>query len=95
MKIKIDDLEKIMEKLFQHLRNQKVSELVINEDYYWNIDIKERYNPYQKPTNFDLGQLEDDWNELLKIINSDSEPLSYAFVWVSNLLRIIGEKIVR
>lgn len=95
MKIKIEELELITKKLFQHLRNQKILELDINEDFYWNIDFNERYNPYQKPSNLDLGQLEDDWNELCKIINSDSEPISFAFVWLSSILRIIGEKTVK
>jgi hypothetical protein len=95
MKIKIDELETITKKLFQHLRNQKILEFDIEEDFYWNIDKNERYNPYKKPLNLDLGQLEDDWSELVNIINSNSETISYAFVWLSNILRIIGEKKVR
>ncbi len=49
MKIKINELETITKKLFQHLRNQKILEFDIEEDFYWNIDKNERYNPYKKP----------------------------------------------
>ena len=95
MKIKIEELEKVTGKLFEYLKQQGLSELNIEEDYYWNIDKKERYNPYKEPSKFDLGQLKDDWNELLKIKNEDSEPLSYSFVWLAALLRLLGEKIVK
>ncbi len=41
-------------------------------DYYWDIDTNEIYNPYKDPKDFSLGQLSDDWKTLLDSSASDS-----------------------
>ncbi|NGX30565.1 MAG: hypothetical protein KR126chlam4_01405 [Candidatus Anoxychlamydiales bacterium] len=94
MKIDINELEKITKKLFSHLKKEGISNFIIDKDFYWNIAEKERYNPYQNPSNFNLGQLFDDWDNLLKINKNKSEPISYAFVWLSSILKWMGENIV-
>ncbi len=94
MKIELEILEKAFKEIFQHLKNQGITGLEIEEDFYWNIDSQERYNPYKDPSNFNLGQLEDNWQEIIKISKAKSEPISYSLVWLSTLLRILGEKLI-
>ena len=67
MKIDIKILKKIIDSVFKHLDDLDLKKIEIKEDFYWEIDQKEKYNPYENPEKFDLGQLEDDWNELKKI----------------------------
>lgn len=94
MKIQAVELERVIKKIFNQLKDLNISEINVDEDFYWNIDKEERYNPYQKPARLDLGQVEGDWNELKKINEGDLDVLGGSFVCASNLLRLVGEKFV-
>lgn len=94
MEINLDDLQKICDRLFQYTRARGVDSVTLEVDYYWNIPQEERYNPYKQPSELDLGQLSDDWNELQKIIQSQEELLGYSFVWLSTIMRAIGERLI-
>ena len=95
MKINLKLLQKTTNDLFQHLDDLNINEVEIKEDFYWNIPREHKYNPYKEPENLDVGQLQNDWDEILKISSKESEPITYALVWLSSLLRIIGEQIVK
>jgi hypothetical protein len=62
MKVEIEDLRVVCEKVFAHLENEGNSFVEIPYDYYWNIPANVRYNVDQEPDvkQFDLGQLSDD-----------------------------------
>ncbi len=60
-------------------------------DYYWNIPVAEKYDIYNKPANFDIGQISDDWQELVDMSSSEDDPILYNFVWLASVLRAVGE----
>lgn len=93
MKIKLADIEKLTEKLFLYLKNRGVDVIEIPVDFYWHIPKEQIYAPYEQPAQLDVGQLSDDWNELQKVITGISAPITYNFVWLSAILRAIGENI--
>lgn len=84
-------LDPISAQLFSQLEQRELGWVEIPFDYYWDISKDERYEPYEKPKHFDLGQLSDDWGELQKISQGENEPITYALVWLSSILRAIGE----
>lgn len=91
MEIQISDLRQVCTLLFLHLEQQGHHSVEIPYDFYWNISSTERYDVYAPPSDFTIGQLTDDWNELKKMLDSQHEPLPYGFVWLSAILRAIGE----
>jgi hypothetical protein len=91
MNVKLVDLHWMSERIFEHLRELGVESVDIPVDYYWNIPKGQIYNPYQQPTELDLGQLTDDWRELQKLTDPESQPIAYHLVWLSTILRAIGE----
>lgn len=93
MKVNIADLRKLSEILLNHLEAGGHSQVEIAEEYYWYVPTKERYQPYVEPKGLTLGQLTDDWAELQKILGGQSEPIDYGLVWLSTILRVIGEKV--
>lgn len=95
MEIKLSELRQLSEKLFAHLEENGFSTIEITSDFYWNIPEETRYDRYEEPKEFTMGQLSDDWNELQKILRGDRESLGYALVWYSAILKAIGEKVVR
>ena len=94
MQVSVSELRAMTEKLFLHLERKDYSSVELSTDYYWNIPKEFRYNPYEEPKDLDLGQLTDDWANLRKILEGTTEPVGYAFVWLSTVLRAVGEIVV-
>ncbi|MFZ6028555.1 MAG: hypothetical protein ACOYYS_12635 [Chloroflexota bacterium] len=95
MRIDVKELQAITNILYDHLESLEIRHVDISDDYYWNINGKKIYDPYQSPTNLDMGQLTDNWQELQKLLKGEREPIAYEFVWLAALLRAIGEKVAR
>jgi hypothetical protein len=94
MRIKIADLRAISNLLFDYLEETERTEFDIDEDYYWSVPKTGRYDPSKEPTDMELGQLTFDWNELTAISRAESPPIGYALVWLSEVLKTVGEKAV-
>ncbi len=94
MKITVAELQEITDRLFAHLRDTEREEVEIPEDYYWMIPQGDVYDPTRDPTDLTIGQLSDDWTELIAILREDRPAIGYGFVWLSAILRIVGEKTV-
>ena len=95
MKININDLKKISELLLDYIKKNNSDYVEIKHDYYWFLDKEELYNPYDKPNQSELtlGQLSTDWENLEKILRSEDDPVGYALVWLSSILRYLGDEI--
>ncbi len=94
MNVKVAELRAIADRLFTYLEETGRSDFEISEDYYWSIEKDEVYDPYKDPKALTMGQLSDDWDELSDILKEESPPIGYALVWLSAILRNIGEKAV-
>lgn len=94
MIVTTEELKKMCAQLLSHLENNGYASVSIPVDYYWNIPAQYRYDPYREPEERDLGQLTDDWAELQKILNDEREPIGYALVWLSTILRVVGEQVL-
>jgi hypothetical protein len=92
MRVKISKLRDIANNLFQHFEATGLDEISLSRDYYWWIPKEAIYDPYNQPESMSLGQLSDDLLELEKIGTGEQTPIPYALVWLSTLLRAIGEE---
>ena len=91
MEIKKQELIQIFEMLLEYLDKKNISSIMLEKDYYWNIPSDSWLEPYKEPEELDIGQLTDDWKYLLECLQKKNEPIGFAFVWLSNILRYIGE----
>lgn len=94
MLITLSEIKKISEILFDKLKENGYDNIEIDKDYYWCIPTEQRYDVYKEPHSFTIGQLTDDWNELTKLLSSDKEAITYGLVWLSTILKAIGEKTI-
>jgi transcriptional antiterminator len=96
MQIDIDQLEQALKTLIDELRKRKGNIINIEQpiDYYWSVTEEDLYNPYENPKELTLGQLSDDLQEMHKIAQKQTEPVSYNFVKMSSLMAMIGYKTV-
>jgi len=95
MNLKISEIRAVANNLFNYLEETNREEIELDEDYYWMVSSDDAYDPAKDPEELLIGQLSDDWSELKKILQADSPPIGYALVWLSAIIRIIGEKTIR
>ena len=92
MKVRTQDLRAFADVLFQHLENTGRSEIDIPHDYYWKVEASDVFDPMTDPSNINLGQLSDDLSELQSIADGNMPPVGLALVWLSSILRAVGEE---
>lgn len=92
MEVRVSDLRSLAEKLLVHVQECDGEVVIIDHDYYWAISQADRYEPYKEPQEFTMGQISDDLRELDRIRSGESEPIGYALVWLSSVLRAVGER---
>jgi len=95
LQIQVSELEKSLSLLLEALRKQQGEVIELPQlDLYWAIAPEELYNPYQTPANLTLGQLTDDLEEMGRIANGETRPVSLDFAKLSAILAAIGHKTV-
>jgi len=94
MKIRISELREVANLLFDHLERSGHVEVDVDQDFYWSIPDDKLYSVYEEPSGFTVGQLSDDCQELRKISSGQKQPIAYALVWLSSVLRFLGTRIV-
>lgn len=91
MNIELEKLEEIMTTILGELKKRGIDSIPLEADFYWNIPSDSIYDPYNEPTQLDIGQLEDDYETLLKA-KSKEKLTGYNLKNISSLLRYISEK---
>lgn len=95
MKVKVNDLKRAMDLFVDRLESEGVYEVDIEEDFYWSIDQENLYDPYKEVESFSLGQLSSDWENVERMISGENQPIAYGLVWLSSVIKRIGEKVVK
>ena len=92
IRIEVAELRRVAMVLIDHLEAVAGPSILVEKDYFWAVDVAERYNPYAEPTTFSLGQLSECVTNLKSI--DETNAVSFALVWLSSLLAAAGEGIV-
>lgn len=94
MKVGVEELRAAANVLFDHLEEMGNTEIEIDDDYYWCIPDDKMYSVYEQPVEFTMGQLSDDLEAIRALGSGTREPIAYALVWLSSVLRYVGAKVV-
>lgn len=94
MKVKIEQIEAVWHSLIYNLKSKGLTEIEINESYYWIIEDRDLYNVYKdsKELTITIGNLTDEWPWLLNIADNPDDAIIHAFRWFSEILRAISIK---
>lgn len=93
MNIEISQLRSVLNMLLDYIEHQGGKTVHLDADAYWFISRDTVFDPYTESTELSMGQLSDDWESLKKILDKKEDPIGYAAVWASTLLRAIGERV--
>ena len=95
MKIETSDLLKIIDVLKENLLEKFPADIDVDlEDFYWELPEDGLYDPTVEPKELTLGQLSEDWAELLRLKNEGNIPVSYDLRRLSVILQIVRAKSV-
>ncbi|MGH8241633.1 MAG: hypothetical protein ACREXP_32065 [Steroidobacteraceae bacterium] len=86
-------LRAVCERLLDHLERTVGASVDLDADYFWSIEPAARFDMESEPSSFTIGQLSDCWTNVQSM--DDDSILSYGLVWLAEILRTIGEKVVR
>lgn len=87
----VEELRALFDLLMTHIDRCGYVAGVELDDLYWDIPASDRYDPYETPNQLNLGSLSDDMQGLRQML-SEERPIGYHLVWLSAVLRRIGEK---
>lgn len=89
MRVKIEVIEQMISTLLLRYKEVYGNEIEVENDYYWAFDEKEIYNVNEKPKDFSLGQLTDDWETLQSNFKTD-DLITYDLQRISNILTALS-----
>jgi hypothetical protein len=94
MKLKLADLQAMLDRLFEHARvTRGLTELEIPENYYWNVPRDVVYDMKLAPGEIDpdVGSLADDWHEHEGLLDGSKAPLVCHLTALASWVRVVGE----
>jgi hypothetical protein len=94
MKVDVVRLRMASDRLWNHLEELGIESVDIPYDYYWSVPEPQVYQLENAPTQHEVGQLTDDWQVMLRLTERDGDVISYDFVRLAALLRVLGEVLV-
>ena len=85
MKITVAELRDLCEVFLSEMESRGLNEIDVKADYYWSVPMDEAYNVYEKP-DLTIGSLDDDSEELKKILTGEYHPLLASLPKLSSVL---------
>lgn len=67
----------------------------LDTDYFWAIPREQRNDPCSKPSELTIGQLTESLDNVERMVSDHDSTLAYGLVWLSDVLRAVGEEVVR
>ncbi|BCQ36913.1 hypothetical protein [Erwinia rhapontici] len=91
MEVDLNVLEGAVNKIFSEMRRKGLGSVSLDTDFYWNIPSEMLYDPYTEPTDLNIGQLEEDYENLVQMSNKNML-IGHNLKNIAVLLRYLSEK---
>ena len=94
VEINLSELRLVINRILDHIEHDlgHVS-LKLTQDDYWEVADSERYDLTKSPDAYVVGQLHDDWEFLLSILNDKDQAVALMLIHAAPLLRCLGEQV--
>lgn len=93
--VPVDVLRRAAEVLLAHVEQAEGCEVALEKDYYWAIVPEQVHDVYSKPRDFTIGQLTECLANIESMVDDPDSSVSYALVWLADVLRAVGQSLVR
>lgn len=92
MKLSVQDLKRVLNRLFEHLQDKGVTEVELSRELYWVVPSNCLYDIDIPPGQIQLnvGDLSDDWNFVKELLKEDDEPVGFQLTEAAPLVAALG-----
>jgi hypothetical protein len=96
VKVHVDELRRISEILLTHLETVGYRAVEVEKDFYWHVPSDDLYDRYEAPQaeQLNVGQISEDWERLVAILEERSPPVADALTWLASVLRAVGDSTI-
>lgn len=91
MEIEITTLKKAFDAILKNLKKEHGDSIKIDNDYYWDINREEKYNPSETPKNLNMGQISFDIENIESGLE-DKFFIKNHVAWFANILLVIEKE---
>jgi hypothetical protein len=88
------ELREVFDVLMRHIEERHGSTIEVDADYFWSIPPDEIYDVYKQPTQLTVGQLTESLDNIRDVAADPEDAIAYALVWLGDVLRVTGHKLV-
>ncbi|MFC8039445.1 hypothetical protein ACFUOZ_08835 [Paenarthrobacter sp. NPDC057355] len=88
------ELREVFDVLMRHVEERHGSTIDVGVDYFWSIPPDAIYDVYDQPTELTIGQLTESLDNIRRVAADPDRAISYALVWLGDVLRATGHKLV-
>jgi hypothetical protein len=93
--ISLADLRRAFDILSTHVVETVGDDVNLAEDYFWSIPADQLYSVEEKPTELTIGQLSESLGNVQALLENPENVTSYTLVWIADIIRALGQSIVR
>ena len=94
VEIRISDVRRIVNRLLDHIENTRgIASVPLSQSFYWTLAPEPRFDMSSDPTEFDVGDLADDWEFVSTLLEEGSEPVSLQLTELAPVLDFIGRTV--
>jgi hypothetical protein len=93
--VEIQFLEDVFEILIRHLRAIHGQSVELEDDEFWQVPLDRMYDLARLPEDLDVGRLADSLEWLTLVVAEPEKSLAFHLVYFADVLRAIGQSVVR
>ncbi len=93
--VSIEIVRRACSLLLDHLEEVAGREITLEHDSFWAIDTVQSYDVLKTPEAFTIGQLSESVDQIKSIVADPSNIVSYGLVWMSDVMKAVGQAVVR
>ena len=88
------DLVKLKESLnvlLDHVIDSGISSIALEQQYYWQVDAKDRFDLKKKPADLVVGDLFDELDFVERVLLKKQSTVAYTLTELAPILEYVGE----
>ncbi|MER7763678.1 hypothetical protein [Streptomyces sp. NPDC097619] len=91
VEISVDKLKGVFDLLMERIHaGEQVLE--IDREAFWSVPRDQAYEIYSEPRDLSIGMLSESWGHLEDMLSEPDRVVGHGFVWLSEVLRAIGDE---
>lgn len=94
VEISVQDVRRVLDLLLEWVQDQD-GVIRVEAEEFWFVPGAEAYDPYREPSDLTMGTVSESWERLQQVLSDPDLAIDYAFVWLSDVLRAIGDRAPR